>query len=403
MLLEEQTRDAGREHRAQDQRDRRLGEPRPRRLGQGRDRDRGRLPRPYARALGAPRPVRHVTCSCAGDLHVDQHHTAEDAGIALGQAFAQALGDKKGIARYASFHLPMDETLSRVSVDISGRPFLVFRTQFPREKIGAFDTELVREWFQAFAIECRRHPACRDALWRERPPYRRELLQGAGAGAAAGGDASTRGKRGACLPPRVRCKLGVRSGDAGLCSRSAVHEATPGRAMTIYTVHMPAEPARSTSAHDTDGRLMRVQLVKDGFHWLALIFPLLWLLFNRIWWGLLAYVVLVVVVLFGGKALGLSDSAIGRARTADGRVPRPRRLRPEELAARAGEAFPPWTWCPARPRRRRSAASSTGGARLSPCSSAAPPRAPSPPARPVVGPTAGPRCSGCSRRRGRSR
>jgi imidazoleglycerol-phosphate dehydratase len=88
----------------------------------------------------------------AGDLHVDQHHTTEDAGIALGQAILQALGDKKGITRYADIHLPMDETLTRVAVDISGRPFLVFRTTFPTEKIGAFDTELVREFFQAFAI-----------------------------------------------------------------------------------------------------------------------------------------------------------------------------------------------------------------------------------------------------------
>ena len=87
-----------------------------------------------------------------GDLHVDQHHSAEDAGIALGQAFAQALGDKRGIARYADLHLPMDETLTRVAVDISGRPFLVFRTAFRVEKIGQFDTELVREWFQAFAM-----------------------------------------------------------------------------------------------------------------------------------------------------------------------------------------------------------------------------------------------------------
>jgi imidazoleglycerol-phosphate dehydratase len=87
-----------------------------------------------------------------GDLHVDQHHTAEDTGIALGQAFREALGDKKGIVRYADIHLPMDETLSRLAVDISGRPFLVFRTTFPTEKIGAFDTELVREWFQAFAM-----------------------------------------------------------------------------------------------------------------------------------------------------------------------------------------------------------------------------------------------------------
>jgi imidazoleglycerol-phosphate dehydratase len=93
-----------------------------------------------------------LTVKVAGDLHVDQHHTTEDAGIALGQAFLQALGDKKGIARYADLHLPMDETLSRVALDISGRPFLVFRAAFPSEKIGAFDAELVREFFQAFAV-----------------------------------------------------------------------------------------------------------------------------------------------------------------------------------------------------------------------------------------------------------
>ena len=87
-----------------------------------------------------------------GDLHVDHHQTTEDTGIALGQAFLKALGDKKGIARYADVHLPMDETLSRVALDISGRPFLVFKAGFPAEKIGAFDTELVREWFQAFAM-----------------------------------------------------------------------------------------------------------------------------------------------------------------------------------------------------------------------------------------------------------
>ena len=87
-----------------------------------------------------------------GDLHIDGHHTTEDTGIALGQAFAKALGDKKGIARYASLHLPMDETLTRVAVDLSGRPFLVFRTSFPTERVGGFDTELVREFFIAFAM-----------------------------------------------------------------------------------------------------------------------------------------------------------------------------------------------------------------------------------------------------------
>ena len=93
-----------------------------------------------------------ITVACTGDLYVDQHHSVEDIGIALGQAFKQALGDKKGITRYAHSYLPMDETLSRVAVDVSGRPFLIFKTDFPREKIGEFDTELVREWFQAFAI-----------------------------------------------------------------------------------------------------------------------------------------------------------------------------------------------------------------------------------------------------------
>jgi imidazoleglycerol-phosphate dehydratase len=93
-----------------------------------------------------------MTIKAKGDLEVDDHHTAEDVGIALGQAFRQALGDKKGIARYADCLMPMDETLTRVAIDISGRPFLVFRTAFPTQKIGTFDSELVREWFQAFAI-----------------------------------------------------------------------------------------------------------------------------------------------------------------------------------------------------------------------------------------------------------
>ena len=85
-----------------------------------------------------------------GDLHIDQHHTVEDTGIALGQALRQALGSMAGIARFSDVHLPMDETLTRVAVDISGRPFLVFRTKFAQPKIGGFDSELVREFFQAF-------------------------------------------------------------------------------------------------------------------------------------------------------------------------------------------------------------------------------------------------------------
>ena len=93
-----------------------------------------------------------LTVKAVGDLHIDYHHTTEDTGIALGQAVRQALGNMAGITRYAGVHMPMDETLSRVVIDISGRPFLVFKADFPRDKIGEFDTELVREWFQAFAI-----------------------------------------------------------------------------------------------------------------------------------------------------------------------------------------------------------------------------------------------------------
>ena len=93
-----------------------------------------------------------LTVKAKGDLHIDHHHTTEDVGIALGQAVKQALGDMRGITRYSDVHVPMDEALTRVAIDISGRPFLVFKVAFTRHKIGTFDTELVNEWFQAFAM-----------------------------------------------------------------------------------------------------------------------------------------------------------------------------------------------------------------------------------------------------------
>jgi imidazoleglycerol-phosphate dehydratase len=92
-----------------------------------------------------------VTVAAKGDLHIDQHHTVEDVGIALGQALRQALGESKGITRYADIHLPMDEVLTRCAIDISGRPYLVWKVAFTRGKIGDFDTELCREFFQALA------------------------------------------------------------------------------------------------------------------------------------------------------------------------------------------------------------------------------------------------------------
>ncbi len=88
-----------------------------------------------------------------GDLHIDDHHTVEDVGIALGKALSQAVGDKKGIRRYGSCLLPMDDALVRSALDISGRPYLVWNVEIPTAKIGTFDTELVREFFTAFAMQ----------------------------------------------------------------------------------------------------------------------------------------------------------------------------------------------------------------------------------------------------------
>jgi len=92
-----------------------------------------------------------VTLKVRGDLHVDQHHTTEDSAIALGQAIGQALGDKAGIGRYGHAYSPMDETLARVALDISGRPYLVWKARFTQEKLGELDTELIEHWFHSVA------------------------------------------------------------------------------------------------------------------------------------------------------------------------------------------------------------------------------------------------------------
>tara|TARA_Y100001933_G_scaffold197360_1_gene198036 strand:- start:1816 stop:2409 length:594 start_codon:yes stop_codon:yes gene_type:complete len=95
-----------------------------------------------------------VTMKVDGDLHIDQHHTTEDSALALGQALATALGDKGGIARYGSAYSPMDETLARVALDISGRPYLVWKAGFSQEKLGEWDTELIEHWFHSVAQTC---------------------------------------------------------------------------------------------------------------------------------------------------------------------------------------------------------------------------------------------------------
>jgi len=94
-----------------------------------------------------------MTVRATGDLHIDDHHTVEDVGLALGKALAQAVGDKRGIRRYGSCLLPMDDALVRAALDLSGRPYLVWKLDIPTAKIGTFDTELVREFFNAFAMQ----------------------------------------------------------------------------------------------------------------------------------------------------------------------------------------------------------------------------------------------------------
>ena len=92
-----------------------------------------------------------INLKAKGDLHIDLHHTTEDTGIVIGEAISKALGDKKGIKRYAHSYIPMDETLSRVSLDISNRPYLIWNVKLKVEKLGEMDTELFKEWFQAFS------------------------------------------------------------------------------------------------------------------------------------------------------------------------------------------------------------------------------------------------------------
>ena len=183
-----------------------------------------------------------MTVKAKGDLHIDDHHTVEDTGIALGQALAKALGERRGIMRYASIDLAMDETLTRAAIDVSGRPFLVWNVAFSSPKIGTFDTELVREFFQALAQNAGITLHVDQSLRRQQPPYRRDLLQGGGAGAARGARA--------------------RSAPAG---RRSVDQGQPEglEPMAIYVVMEPPAATRRT-------RPTRRRFVRDGFSLLGL-------------------------------------------------------------------------------------------------------------------------------------
>ena len=127
-----------------------------------------------------------MTVEAKGDLHIDDHHTVEDTGIALGQAIAKALGERRGITRYASLDLAMDETLTRAAVDVSGRPFLVWQVAFPSAKIGTLRHRARARVLPGVRPECRHHAACDQPLRCQQPSHRRDLLQGGGARASRG-------------------------------------------------------------------------------------------------------------------------------------------------------------------------------------------------------------------------
>ncbi len=184
-----------------------------------------------------------ITVKAKGDLHIDHHHTTEDVGIALGQAVKQALGDMKGITRYADVHVPMDEALTRVAIDVSGRPFLVFKAQFGRDKVGAFDTELVQEWFQAFAMNAGVTLHVETLYGSKRSPYCGIVLQGPGAGVARGlCDRSARRRRGA-LDQGLARRLTV----ASLSRDASRLRAAGGRNAGLYGARAAAARRRRRS------------------------------------------------------------------------------------------------------------------------------------------------------------
>ncbi len=235
-----------------------------------------------------------------GDLHIDQHHSAEDCGIALGQAFAKALGDKRGVTRYADIHLPMDEALTRVCVDISGRPFLVFRTSFRsrdrpvRHRAGARVVPVLRD-------------ECRLTLQHARPctatnahTNRRELLQGAGPAL----------RKAVAIDPREEgrvpsTKVSCRPRFVALPNGRSGRRRTLSPDFRDADAQLHAPPAGRCAAAESIG-LERALLVRDGFSWPAFAFSVLWFLYHRLW-------IAALVVLAGLMALAGLGHALGTA------------------------------------------------------------------------------------------
>ena len=206
----------------------------------------------------------------------------EDTGIALGQAVAKALGDKKGIRRYASLDLPMDETLTRVAIDISGRPYLVFRTSFSQPKIGEFDTELVREWFQAFAV----HAGLTlhvETLYGDNNHHIAE----------------------SCFKGLARALRARRRDRPAPGGTDSFDQGVIVGLMPRYSVH-----ARSARPDAIRADADRVRFVKEGFSWWGFFFPVPWLLLKGMWETLVFVILVLIAIIAGGAALYVPELAI---------------------------------------------------------------------------------------------
>ena len=237
-----------------------------------------------------------IALEAKGDLHVDMHHTTEDSGIVLGQAVAQALGAREGIARYGAALLPMDEALTRVALDISGRPYLVWNVAFDRPKIGDMDTELFREWFQAFAQNAGLTLHV-DSLAGENNHHIVETCFKGLARAL---------RQAVAIDARQKGRVPSTKGSLSGCRRRT------RSAMRVYTVHeppvMPDRPPPSLLE-----RAESLVFVKEGFSWPAFLFSPLWLIWHRMWHVLAIWAAAFILSQGLIAALGLGDAIAGWA------------------------------------------------------------------------------------------
>ena len=237
-----------------------------------------------------------------GDLHIDHHHTTEDVGIALGQAVKQALGDMKGITRYASVHMPMDEALTRVAIDISGRPFLVFKAEFSRDKVGSFDTELVQEWFQAFAMNAGVTLHVETLYGTNDHHISESCFKGLARALRTAVAIDRESGGGDSRPPKEpwAVKRALADDPAGRVEKDV--------SMPVYTVH---EPPRRNADDDMLEHAGRFSFVRDGFHFWAFLLAPFWMLRHRLWIEFILYVLIVAGTTFALRRLGIEATAGG--------------------------------------------------------------------------------------------